>query len=274
METILPNLDNYRKYKKTNRCYLDGRYFNLVFSKYPGLQKDPIHIKYILEDGLMITKINYNKIKMVEKYYNIVRVIIETNNNKHSGVCIINPMTKEIYYFDSAKIDKNSKNIIKNTLKNIFQQKINIIDFDIITEKNNKCVKSGFCVAYSIKYVYDFLLNREHTFDNIRSFSQKIINYYPSLDISNCDIEYGLGGTLFGALGGGVLGGLVGGSGGALIGAGLGGLGGYALTKNNNNNNIQQELERRQIQQQREIQQLQKMQQLQQIQQNRNIIKY
>ena len=38
------NLDNYLNLKDTSSCYLDGRYFNKVFERYPGLISEPLNI--------------------------------------------------------------------------------------------------------------------------------------------------------------------------------------------------------------------------------------
>jgi len=38
------NLDNYKLYPNTESCYLDGRYFNKVFARYPGLIREPLNI--------------------------------------------------------------------------------------------------------------------------------------------------------------------------------------------------------------------------------------
>ena len=71
MDHIFPNLYDYKRYPNTQNCYLDGRYFNLVFENFPGLNDDPLYIS---------TKTSQNEQK--------IKVNIESilNNNFDEGI--------------------------------------------------------------------------------------------------------------------------------------------------------------------------------------------
>ena len=226
------NLDNYIYREPTKECYLDGRYFNKVLGDFPGLIQEPFEIYLDIKDNVIIQSAKLENVKWSQGYVNILRVIINTQNSRHSGVLLLDLAKEQGFYFDSAMV--KDKNIILNILSSVLLMPIKFLEYPPTVAKTPGCEKSGFCVAYSIKFVYDYLMGREYNPDNIRSFAAEIISTYGPLDSTNPDIEYGWGGPIFGALGGGALGGLLGGGSGALIGAGLGGLGGYLLTRNRN----------------------------------------
>lgn len=227
-EYILPNLDDYMDYDPTNECYLDGRYFDLVFSEYPGYINSPILIELDVGEDYLNQKTTIHKGFTYKNYdINIIRIIIETPSSRHSGVLIIDMNKKKGYYFDSSSF--NNKDIILNILTNnlFFDKPVELIPTNIILEHNPNCDISGYCVAYSIKFVYDYLLNRDFDPSEIRRFVSCIEDKYGALDPVYADIEYGPNdSTLIGAGGGALLGGLllgpIGLIGGGLLGAGIG----------------------------------------------------
>lgn len=227
---MLPDLRIYQEFEPTKSCYLDGRYFNLVFSRYPGLVSAPLEIYMDLNENGMEQSVSLNNIKFKDNDINILRVIINTPETRHSGVLLIDMENSNGYYFDCAM--KTGNNVVINMMSTFLNMDIEWIALDTPYEQTPGCEKSGFCVAYSIKFAYDYLLNVPYDFNNIRRFSAAIEDAYEPLDPNNKDIEYGEFAPVFlGAVGGGLIGGLVGGVPGALVGAGIGGFGGYALAK-------------------------------------------
>lgn len=226
MDDILPNLDDCVEYEPTESCYLDGRYFDLVFALYPGYINTPLYIKLDVEEDRMYQEIILNNFEYKDNDINILRVIIETPKSRHSGVIIFDMIDKKGYYFDSSifKYKNMILDIITRTFS--FNQPVELIAPSIDLEINPNCKKSGFCVAYSIKFVYDYLLDRKYDPSYIRRFAACIESKFGPLDTENPDVEYGPGDTLLGAGAGALLGGTllgpVGLLGGGLLGAGLG----------------------------------------------------
>lgn len=237
---MLLDLTNYPEKEATSKCYLDGRYFNIIFKNYPGLVEHALYINIDISQNSINQEISFNGYLKPYINPNIVRVVIETQKSKHSAVLIIDTENQKGYYFDCAM--KTDKNFIINILETLFNLNVELIDHLIHNEVNTKCGKSGFCVAYTIKFIYDYLLQLYgYTYDNLYNFNDIMkfvshiedtyIDEYSSLDPNDIDEEYGtIGGTFLGALGGGLIGGVVAGAPGALVGASLGGLGGYALS--------------------------------------------
>ena len=268
----LPNLDDYLLSDPSTSCYLDGRYFNLVFQNYPGLVKNPLTVQVNVgpngvgsnNDDVKVgiymepTQVNPNDI-------NLIRVIIVTNvtrmhntNNpanrnllteqleRHSNLLIVNNEKRRIYWFqpgDYVYQQKIQKMLLKYLMKYYPDYLLVPVDPMILNEKTPGCKRSGFCVAYVIKYAYDLLNGVEPNYKNIRRFAGKIEKMYGKLDPNGADVEYGLfgsdgsgdnklGGALLGGLGGAALGTVVTGGSptGALTGGLLGGTAGYLLS--------------------------------------------
>jgi hypothetical protein len=253
----LPNLDNYLSEEPTSSCYMDGRYFNLVFANYPGLIQNPLIIQINSDDQIGKVKLgaymaqnepNNNDI-------NLIRVIIEnitpdfTNVTpskkmvgRHSNLLMVNNLKKRIYWFqpgDHIHQQKIQKILLKYLSKYYPQYLLVPMDPMSISDQTPGCQTSGFCVAYVIKYTYDILKGVEPRYENIRRFVSKIENTYGKLDPTNADVEYGLfgddnklGGTLLGGLGGAAIGTVVTGGSptGAITGGLLGGTAGYLLS--------------------------------------------
>lgn len=224
INNILPNLDNYLDYEPTQNCYLDGRYFNLVFESYPGLIDSYLNICFDLNDNSLTQSVVLNKNFKYKPIHgiNILRVIIEFNKIKHSAAIIFDVSDDnniKAYFFDSSKILESNKianHIILSTIKDTLGLKYNVelISPDINLEVNSNCTISGFCLAYTIKFIYDYLLGRSFDFQNIRKFAACIEDYFGPLDPNFAEPEYGPGDDFaFGALAGFGLGSMFGGYG-------------------------------------------------------------
>ena len=234
------NLDNYKTLQHTDSCYLDGRYFNLVLNKYPGLIREPFVINIFKDKSGETRYTDYMKnVQFNPEYPGIMRIIINTPETRHSNLLVIDYNDKKLFRYEpngqNAPYFHEINKIIEDYFHLYLQDyELYILNEPMVNEVNVKCeskgIKNGFCVAYNIKYAYDYLNNRPYDPSDILKFSAAIENKYGDLDERNADIEYGLFGdedrtkkVVIGGLGGALAGGLITGSGtGALVG-GLGG---------------------------------------------------
>ena len=236
------NLDNYKSYPPTKSCYLDGRYFNKVFDKYPGLIREPLNITIMRdqETGQIRYTDQMKQTLINNQYPGLLRVVINTPESRHSNLVIIDYQGAKLYRYEPNGTSSPYYNEINRIIE---QYMVMYIDFDMynidapaMNQKNPACIekgiKNGFCVAYVIKYGYDYLNGRQYDPSDILRFSSIIEHVYGPLPHENVDIEYGFltGGSgfsgrnvLIGALGGAAIGGLITGS---ATGALIGGLGG------------------------------------------------
>jgi len=246
------NLANYKFYPSTQSCYLDGRYFNKVFANYPGLIHKPLNISVIHHNGQLKDSVMMKQSKIDTQYPGLLRVIINSNGSRHSNVLILDYNNKKIFRYDpngtSSPYYNEVNQIIKNYLGMYFID-FTLVDINIPVKDNGnptckaKGINNGFCVAYVIKFAYDWLNNKQYDPSEIMKFTGAIETIYGPLDNNKVDMEYGFfdgpgpyspgygprgfntQGALIGGVGGLALGGLVGG----LPGAALGGLAGGAI---------------------------------------------
>lgn len=239
------NLNNYKLYPDTNSCYLDGRYFNKVLESYPGLITEPLNI---IINKNQETNYYMKSTELDNRYPGLLRVIINTPKGRHSNLLIIDYKNSKVFRFDPN--GQNSPYF--NQVNTIIQQYLGLyLDFELfiidptisLTTTNTSCNnntnnntnnKSGFCVAYVIKYAYDYLQGRDFDPSHILKFTQAVETIYGPLPQKGKDIEYGIFGNdnpdqgrniAIGAIGGALIGGvLTGGLGGAVVGGAGGGL--------------------------------------------------
>jgi len=235
------DLSNYKSFAPTNSCYLDGRYFNKVFNSYPGLIRNPLRI-HIAKSGkeVMVGADMENTQINNRNYLGLLRVIIETPHSRHSNLLIINYQEKKIMWFEPYEhgFISEVKKTIKRYLGIYFDFKVQRVTQVIVKgeEVTPGCERSGFCMAYVIKYAYDTVLNQPFDGSEIRRFASCIESKLGPLTEGNADEEYGWldepqnRNLVIGGLGGAAIGGLVGGPTGFLVGGAVGALGGYALT--------------------------------------------
>lgn len=250
MYKFTENLSGYEKLSNTNSCYLDGRYFDKVFIRYPGLLSNPLEINirssYIKTPLKHEEKERYNvsmrQNNVNTKYPGLLRVVIHSPKGKHSNLLILDYENQKVYHFkplgkEAPYYDKVNE-IISGYLSNFFSFDLEVLDVDfdeILDEKNPKCSKSGFCVAYIILYAYCFLNQIPFPEDvSILKFAHMVEKTYGSLPLEDADkyAEYGLFGNdnpnqgrnaLIGGVGLGTIGAIAAGPPGLLIGS-LGGL--------------------------------------------------
>ena len=174
-------------------------------------------------------------------YPGLLRVIINTPEGRHSSLVIIDYQNAKLYRFDPygrlSPYFEQVNTMIEKYLDLYIDFDMYIIDNPVYDQKNPTCVSNGipggFCVAYVIKYAYDYLNGRQYDPTEILRFTEMIENMYGPLPVEGKDIEYGLFGNdnpnqgrnvAIGAIGGLAIGGLLGGPGGALVGGVGGGL--------------------------------------------------
>jgi len=238
------NLDDYRMYEPTLSCYLDGRYFNKVFANYPGLIRSPLNI-HVFRDrrsGELTHRSYMNESHVDNRYPGLLRVVINTPNGRHSSLLIIDYRNKRVLRFDPHgdryPYSHEVNLLIEDYLAPFLDFTMYHIHNDIIEEKNPNCDVSGFCVAYVIKFAYDYLNGRTYDPYEIRRFANIVEQTYGPLSAEGKDVEYGLFGNdnpdqgrnvAIGAIGGGLIGGALAGPAGLLAGGIGGGLIGAAL---------------------------------------------
>ena len=225
------DLYDYKQYHPTPSCYLDGRYFNEVFCKYPGLIKEPLCI-YLGRAGFDATM---PPTKINKSHKGLLRVIIKTDHARHSTLAILDHSNKRAYWFEpfSSSFDL----IIQSIIEKYIGYHVIRVPHQASNLTNPNCGgESGFCNAYVIKYAYDYLNDQPIDLTMIKSFASRIEEEY-LLVRGEPDITFGWldnptnRNALIGGLAGAGIGGLAfGGLGGALLGGGVGALGGYALT--------------------------------------------
>lgn len=243
------NLENFENLRETDNCYLDGRYFNKVFIRYPGLLANPLVIK-ITETKRKDVKSYRHYIHMKETNIDtampgLLKLVIETPKTKHCNLLILDYENRNIYRFEplgkKAPFYEDVNSIVEDYLNIYFgDMNLQLIDLDlgIMDQKNPRCQVSGFCNAYVIYYAYCYLNGKDFYEDiNIRKFATLIEKTYGTLPKEGAEIEYGLFGNpnpdqnrnmAIGGLAGLGIGGLVGGVPGAALG-GVTGLGIGAL---------------------------------------------
>lgn len=232
------NLQNYKYYPPTKSCYLDGRYFNKVFEKYPGLISKPLNISVVVNPDNKIEYTNHMKQGIInDQYPGLLRVIINAKGSRHSNLLILDYSHKKIYRYDpngtSSPYYHHINQIIKNYLGMYFDFDIIDINEPVSDPGNQICreqgIKNGFCVAYVIKFAHDWLNQKKYDPSDILQFAGTVEYLYGPLSKEKVDIEYGLFGSSDngpnkqGALVGAGVGAL---AGGLLIGGGAGVMGG------------------------------------------------
>ena len=233
-------LSKYKQYNESQSCYLDGRYFNMVFQDYPGLIPNPLYIH--ITDDKQISIHMANSICFKE-HMSLIRVIITTSHIRHAMLVILDHDNGLAWIYDpdlQQKPDELHK-IVIDAIINYLQQFVNyeFILVDTNTKKSNYkagCPQSGNCHALIIKYAQNLLDDKKFTqqdVSSIRKYMSAIEENY-TLPLGIPDVQYDWSSnqvivTTTGAAIGAVAGGLSAGLPGALVIGGTGALLGYGL---------------------------------------------
>lgn len=243
MNKYLDNLSNYKSEPQTASCFLDARYWDLVFKRYPGL-RPTLYLE--IKDKKQRGARKHGEEKVFRFHTEqkpitntnlpgIARLSIKINNVSHSNVLIFDYQNKILYRLEPlGNVPGNYFNEINNFLEEMADgyELINI-NLTTIPEVNNNCEKSGYCVAYAILYAYSFLTQTPFDPDHIRKFARHIEKRYGKIS-GPPEVEYGLftgpnSNTGQNALLGGLTGGLIGTAVAGPTGLLVGGLGGAAI---------------------------------------------
>lgn len=213
---------NYENFSPTEKCYLDGRYFNLVLRDVaPDVLHPPMNVSINSNQDDLVANIDMDLTRLVmENADNIIRVVIKSRYMKHSTLLIVSPDKNECYMWDALTeetlADPAFKKIhdlvglaVKNYLKQCFDENIVFVyDYTVVPkEAPDHCDAefSGYCNAYIILKALSLILNIEFNPANILRFAKAVeLNYQEFLE-GEPDIEYYFGGA---GLGLGLLGGL------------------------------------------------------------------
>ena len=235
---------NYRQYPRSKACYLDGRYFNIVFDDYPGLIRNPLYIK-IDEDGELDMDLPQSRIVPSKDYFGLLRVVVTSKTMRHSLIVVFDYEHERAYIYNP---DVHHPELNDLLMDNIISFLSGILDYEYfeipeieyIEKDTLKCTMHGVCNALVIFYALYFIKGLEFTDRNVqeaRRFMSAVEANYDLPSTGEPDIEFltdqELLGTTSGALLGAGTGLLLSGGNPAigLIGAGVGAGIGYGLSQ-------------------------------------------
>ena len=241
-------LFDYQQYPASQACYLDGRYFNIVFGDYPGLIENPLYIRLDGENGLEMY-LPHVKIVPSNDYFGLLRVIVTSDQIRHSLVVVFDYENERAFIYNPdvhhpELNDTLMDNIILFLSRFLDYEYIEIPQIEYMEKEQLVCEKHGVCNALIIFYALYFIERLAFTNSNVqdvRKFMSAIEANYDLPD-GKADIEYltnsQAAGLTTGALLGGTAGLVLGGGnpGTALVGAGLGAGIGYLATSPNYDN--------------------------------------
>jgi len=232
-------LFDYQQYPPSESCYLDGRYFNIVFGDYPGLIENPLYIRLNRENEMEIYLPHINIVPS-EDYFGLLRVIVTSDKIRHSLVVVFDYENEKAYIYNPDVHHPELNNILIDNIvsylsKFLDYEYLEISAFEYIEKQQLKCKKIGVCNALIIMYALYFIEGLEFTNKNVQDIRRFMSAVEANFDLpeGKPDIEYltdaQLLGTLGGATGGAIIGGAIAGPVGAIGGLALGGLSGYAI---------------------------------------------
>lgn len=193
----MERLDSYVLSKNTDKCYLDGRYFNLVLSEYSGLLTNPmiITIRKRAEEKIYINMAQSN---VDTSKVGLLKLIIDLPDHKHTNLLLLDYQNKRAYRFEPLGHEgpyfQKINELVEEYLDFFLNMDLEVINVPIdeaLDVKNPKCKMSGFCNAYVIMYAYAFLRSKPFDPYNILKFAQKVEEVYGPLTEGREQIEYG-----------------------------------------------------------------------------------
>ncbi|CAK7994876.1 Hypothetical protein POVR1_LOCUS394 [uncultured virus] len=225
MEDRIEKILNYAGYPPTSKCYLDGRYFNLVLEDVaPLILHPPMHVDINSNKDDLVANVHMDLTRLVmQDADNIIRVIINSRFMRHSSLLIISPDRRECYMWDAIteetlnepafkKVHELVVMAVKNYLKQCFDDTIVFTyDFTVVPKivpENCDADYAGYCNAYILLKALSMILEKEFNPIDILRFVTAVELQYQRFLCGEPDIEYyyyGGGGL---GLGLGLLGGL------------------------------------------------------------------
>jgi len=158
--------ETYHRYDPSERCWLDGRYFEAVFADYPGFTEQPLTINLDGKGSISGPR----EFDLNPRYVTLVRVKIRGSDDpslpsvKHSNLLIVDSGKREIYRFEPM-LEHHYHDEIHELLKS-YMSKI-LPNYKFVELSNHPqtfdeaCADQGMCVAYVIKVGVLFALGVE-----------------------------------------------------------------------------------------------------------------
>jgi len=186
---------------------LSGKYFNLVLGWYPGLIKVPL-VLHIGTDGVKVKGEPLGfKLKGPAQ---ILRVILESDQSRHSNVLVIDHILKRVIRFDpSGDTDSRVHEALLGILRPSFK------GYDFIESPSHPQQKNdNLCVAYTIRFARDYIMRNGDVSGGNSDILELVKSvktlYQLPLEEEMKDLEHGPGGFGLGLVGGLAIGGLAG----------------------------------------------------------------
>jgi len=214
------DLQDYKDYDDTESCYLDGRYFNAVLKPFfnKGVSNTPVRVTLGPNKESVMWSHEWKGLesfnKSIKTYF--IRVIIQLKNVRHAALLIIDSNSKQIILWNPVSIkgaDEHSKYFsdLQNMIKELFVDFVDTFglkDYEFVTENykvkleksTESCPIKGYCNAYVIKYILDWIDDNDYDSSDIKKFASAIQDKYSQDLTGDPDVEY-----FFGALLGGMV---------------------------------------------------------------------
>lgn len=210
MTTLQINPEDAKNVLPSNSCYLDGRYFNLVFADYPGLLKNPLVMEISEVETVNSDVSSYRRnfstssrfhLQMGEELVRhdtigLLRLVIITPISRHSNLILLNYNEKKMYRFEPLGQNGPYYQEVNDYLRKYMGLYLNLELVEIpitkpLNEQNPDCAVSGFCNAYNILYGISAITGIPFQPQNIRQFVGLIEQTYGFLPILGVDVEMG-----------------------------------------------------------------------------------
>lgn len=197
----MERLDTYLDSQETKNCYLDGRYFNLVFADYPGLIHNPMRISIKKHRDEEKIYINMNATNLNTSFVGLLKLVIDVDDHKHTNLILLDYKDRKAYRFEplgyiGPHFNKVNE-MVDEYLDFYLGMDLELINIplseydDTLDIKNPRCAKSGFCNAYVIMYAYAYLRRKAFDPKNILKFAGRVEEVYGPLPQGFEEIEYG-----------------------------------------------------------------------------------
>lgn len=180
----------YHLYEPSDRCWLNGNYFNPVFNEYNGLITEPLIVELTPEGNLVTGPKDFN---IPENVFGLLRVkirIIKSQKDsimRHSNLIILDQKTKEVLRFEPL-LEHLYYNKINEELEKYFKRFLPEYKYVEINNHpqiyDETCPNKGMCVAYVIKAALMFAMNTvyleeeemstEESLDDIKRFAAAV----------------------------------------------------------------------------------------------------
>lgn len=233
---------SYEDYPESDKCYVDGWYFNEVLDDVEGIclnKGQPVTIKLTPHSNT----ITFPIWDISTENLAVSRVVIEDARGKyqrrHTNSIVIDNINQEVYRLDPLEdtaMNPEHQMKIDSLMRKVYDS-LGVGDYEMksLTRNFRKpakplgCDQYGYCVAEAIWFTLEVIGAAE---THERSDQRRYLTYLETMygmPPGNPDVSYGWTPVLVGGLGGAAVGGLLGGGlTGVAVGGAIGALGGLA----------------------------------------------